>query len=131
MHLMRAPILPLLKGINMHEVSIAEGIVSIVESTAQANELVRVTKVRVSIGMLAGVDIASLRFAWSSVTRGTVAEAALLEIERPQGKAWCLKCSHSIDLETYGQACPICGSYQLTPTAGNELKVIDIVGSNE
>ena len=131
MRLMLVQQLQLSERMNMHEVSIAEGIISIVKATAQANGITRVSKVRVCIGTLAGVDIPSLRFAWTSVIRGTIAENCALEIDRPRGQAWCLKCSHTVDLDSYGQACPLCGSYQLTPIAGNELKVIDIVGFDE
>ena len=48
----------------MHELSIAEGIIEIVERTANANHVRHVKTVRVSIGELAGVDIPSLEFAW-------------------------------------------------------------------
>ena len=50
----------------MHELSIAEGIIEIVERTANANHVRHVKTVRVSIGELAGVDIPSLEFAWQS-----------------------------------------------------------------
>ena len=43
----------------MHELSIAEGIIEIVERTANANQVQHVKTVRVSIGELAGVDIPS------------------------------------------------------------------------
>ena len=51
----------------MHELSIAEGIIEVVERTARQNEVTRVKKVRVAIGELAGVDIPSLRFAWARI----------------------------------------------------------------
>ena len=54
----------------MHELSIAEGIIEIVERTANANHVRHVKTVRVSIGELAGVDIPSLEFAWQSVRKG-------------------------------------------------------------
>lgn len=76
----------------MHELSIAEGIIEIVERTANANQVQHVKTVRVSIGELAGVDIPSLEFAWQSVRKGGVAQNAELEIERPNGEAWCLQC---------------------------------------
>ena len=76
----------------MHELSIAEGIIEIVERTANANHVRHVKTVRVSIGELAGVDIPSLEFAWQSVRKGGVAQNAELEIERPRGEAWCLQC---------------------------------------
>ena len=82
----------------MHELSIAEGIIEIVERTANANHVRHVKTVRVSIGELAGVDIPSLEFAWQSVRKGGVAQNAELEIERPNGEAWCLQCQKNIPL---------------------------------
>ena len=41
----------------MHEMSIAEGIIEIVERTAKANGVTRVKEVRIEVGELAGVDI--------------------------------------------------------------------------
>ena len=67
----------------MHEMSIAEGIIEIVERTAKANGVTRVKEVRIEVGELAGVDIPSLEFAWVSVTRGGPAEGSGLVIERP------------------------------------------------
>ena len=54
----------------MHEMSIAEGIIEIVERTAGRSGVTRVKEVRIEVGELAGVDIPSLEFAWVSVTRG-------------------------------------------------------------
>ena len=93
----------------MHELSIAEGIIEIVERTANANHVRHVKTVRVSIGELAGVDIPSLEFAWQSVRKGGVAQNAELEIERPRGEAWCLQCQKTIPLHRYGDPCPDCG----------------------
>lgn len=111
----------------MHELSIAEGIIDVVERTAKANAVNRVKKVRIAIGELAGVDIASLRFAWESVTKFGVAKGAILEIDRPCGQAWCMDCSQSVPLSAHGQPCPKCGGFHLTATGGHELRVIDLI----
>ena len=111
----------------MHELSIAEGIIEIVERTANANHVRHVKTVRVSIGELAGVDIPSLEFAWQSVRKGGVAQNAELEIDRPRGEAWCLHCQKTIPLHRYGDPCPDCGGYQLAATGGTEMRVIDIL----
>ena len=71
----------------MHEMSIAEGIIEIVERAAGRSGVTRVKEVRIEVGELAGVDIPSLEFAWVSVTRGGPAEGSRLVIERPRGEA--------------------------------------------
>ena len=111
----------------MHELSIAEGIVEVVERTARQNAVTRVKKVRVAIGELAGVDIPSLRFAWDSVTKDGVAQGALLDIDRPPGQAGCMDWSVNVPLKNFGEACPHCGGYHLTPTGGREMRVLELI----
>ena len=111
----------------MHELSIAEGIIEIVERTAAANNVGRVKKVRVAIGELAGVDIPSLEFAWVSVRKGGPTAEAELEIERPKGEAWCLDCAKTVPLERYGDPCPFCGGYRLAATGGTEMRVLELI----
>ena len=55
----------------MHEVSIAEGILSAVESTLVNEPDAKVSSVTVNIGELAGVESQALLFAWDSVVRQT------------------------------------------------------------
>lgn len=110
----------------MHELSIAEGILEIVERTAAQNDIKRVKAVSIAVGELAGVDIDALRFAWTSVRRGGPADGAELRIERPAGKAWCLQCGKTVPLARFGDPCPSCGGYQLEPTDGMQMRVCDI-----
>ena len=70
----------------MHEVSIAEGIVSAVLKTLGNESVPRILSVRVAVGKLAGVDCEALLFAWPSVTRKTILEGAELHIERRQNR---------------------------------------------
>lgn len=107
----------------MHEVSIAEGILSAVTRTLQNEPEARVSSVTVSIGELAGVDIEALLFAWDSVVRGTCADHSKLQINRIPGEAWCMQCSQNVALHRHGDPCPICGGFQLMPVKGHELKV--------
>ncbi len=115
----------------MHEMSIAEGIIEVVERTAKAHHIKRLKRVTIQVGELAGVDIPSLEFAWKSVAAGGAAADAELNIERPQGTAWCMDCCKTVALHKYGDACPECGGYLLTPNGGNEMRVVSIVPNDE
>lgn len=115
----------------MHEVSIAEGILDIVERTARSNAISRVKTVRIAVGELAGIDIDALQFAWASVRKGGPAEKAQLLIERPSGEAWCMDCCKTVPLKRYGDPCPLCGGYKLTATGGTEMRVLDLVGQDD
>lgn len=115
----------------MHEVSIAEGIAEVVEKTAAKNNITAISRVRVAIGELAGVDCEALNFAWESVAESGLLKGAKLEIEHIAGTAWCTDCEKAVPLKRYGNACPLCGGYHLIATAGTEMRVIDFVPATE
>ena len=110
----------------MHEVSLAEGIIEIVERTARNAGAKSVSEVTVAVGELSNVEIPALEFAFESVKKGTLADAARLVIERPRGMAWCMNCGREVELARFGNPCPICGGFQLTPTQGRDMRVVDI-----
>lgn len=107
----------------MHEMSLAEGILQIVEETAQANAAAQVRAVVLEIGALSHIEEQALRFCFDAVTRGTVADGARLDVLATPGRAWCMPCGRSVALDRLGDACPQCGSYQLQVTQGEEMKV--------
>ncbi len=111
----------------MHEASLAGGILQLVEDASRRERFSRVSVLRLSVGQLANVELEALRFSLSAIAPGTVLEGAAFEIEQPPGQAWCLACSQSVPLPERGAACPLCGSYQLQPTGGLELRVTDML----
>ncbi len=115
----------------MHEVSIAEGIAEVVERTAAKNSITAISRVRVAIGELSGVDCDALNFAWESIAKNGLFKGAKLEIEHVPGKAWCTDCEKTVPLMRYGNACPLCEGYHLIATEGTEMRVIDFVPLSE
>lgn len=110
----------------MHELALAQSIVDIVESQARNHHFTKVKKVHLVVGALALVELEALTFGFDSVTRGTVAEGATLEIQRPGGKGTCMKCGAEVDVAQRGDACPACESYQVIVTSGDELRVAEL-----
>lgn len=111
----------------MHEASLAGGILQLVEDTARREVFRRVTLLRLEAGQLAGVEVRALRFSLEAIAPGTCLEGAIFEIDEPPGQAWCLPCGASVVLKQRGDACPACGGYQLQPTGGTELRVVDML----
>lgn len=93
----------------MHEVSLAEGVIDVVERAAEGAHATAVSEVRVAVGELSNVEIEALAFAFESVKKGTVANDAKLVIDRPEGRAWCMTCQKDVPYHRFGDACPICG----------------------
>ncbi|RFO94907.1 hydrogenase maturation nickel metallochaperone HypA [Rhodoferax lacus] len=111
----------------MHEASLAGGILQVVEDTARREGFARVTVLRLEAGQLAGVEARALRFALEALAPGTCLAGARVEIDEPAGQAWCMACSTSVALLRRGDACPQCGGYQLQPTGGTELRIVDML----
>lgn len=110
----------------MHEMSLAEGIIQLVEDTARREGAQRVKTVVLEIGQLSSVEPEALRFCFDVVTKHGVADGAALEIVAVAGSGWCLPCGETVALaELYG-ACPRCGSHQVQPTGGTEMRVKEI-----
>ncbi|MGE5471939.1 MAG: hydrogenase maturation nickel metallochaperone HypA [Bacteroidota bacterium] len=110
----------------MHEMSLAEGVLQLVEETAQRERAARVKLVVLEIGRLSSVEPDALKFCFEAVTRGSIAETAALEIIAVPGTGWCMACAGSVALEELYGACPTCGSYQVQPTGGTEMRVKEI-----
>ncbi|MBD3893919.1 hydrogenase maturation nickel metallochaperone HypA [Hydrogenophaga sp.] len=110
----------------MHEVSLAAGVLKLVEDTAAREGFSRLLSLRLAAGQLAGVELPALRFALQSLAPGTLLEGAAIEIEQPPGQAWCLNCHQTVELQQRGDACPACASYLLQATGGMELRVLEM-----
>ena len=110
----------------MHEMSLCEGILQIIESEAHNQHFKKVKRVILDVGVLSGVEISALEFAFDVVMRGSVAESATLEINQIQANAWCMQCAESITIKERYDACPKCGSYQLQISSGDEMKIKEL-----
>src|ERR1017187_10473924 len=93
----------------MHEMTLAESVLQIVEDAARREGLRRVRAVRLEIGQLSSVEPEAMRFCFDAVARDSVAKGARLEIVTTAGAAWCNECSEPGALPELGAACPRCG----------------------
>jgi len=111
----------------MHELSLAGGIVRLVEDAAARERFGRVRVLRLEAGALAGVEVRALRFALEAITPGTCLEHARIDIDEVPAAAWCLGCKQSVPIMSRVDACPECGSVRLQPSGGTELRVVDLL----
>jgi hydrogenase nickel incorporation protein HypA/HybF len=110
----------------MHEMSLAEGMLQLVEDGARQHAASAVKAVWLEVGALSHVEVDALRFCFDAVTRGTVAQGARLEIVATPGAAWCMPCGERVALARLGDACPSCGGHQLHVVQGEDLRVREI-----
>lgn len=110
----------------MHELSLAGGILQLVEDAAAREAFTRVLQLRLEVGKLAAVEVHALRFALESLAPGTVLEGAEVVVDEPPGQAWCMGCSQMVEIAARGDPCPSCGGHWLTPQGGDALRVVDM-----
>ena len=111
----------------MHEMSLAGGILRLVEDAALRERFTRVKRLELEAGALAGVEVQALRFALQAIAPGTLLEGAEIAIDEPPGTAWCMTCGETVEIASRVDPCPRCGRWQLAPTGGMELKVRELI----
>ena len=111
----------------MHELSLADGIVRLVQDAAAREHFRRVATLRLEAGALAGVEVQALLFALAAIVPGTCLEAATIEIAQPPGQAWCARCACAVQIESRADPCTLCGGYPVRVTGGRDLRVLDLV----
>ena len=110
----------------MHEMSLCESVLQILEDSARAQGFSSVKRVWLEIGVLSCVEPEAMRFSFGVVTRGSLAEKARLEIERVPATARCLSCLQDVTIHQYGDLCPACGSSDLQISGGDQLRVKEL-----
>lgn len=110
----------------MHEMSIAEGIIQVLEEQAEAQQYSRVKTVWLEIGPLAMIETEALLFCFDAVTKNSLAEGAKLNIINIPGEAFCMLCLKTVPVEKRYDSCSECGSYQLQITQGEEMRIKEL-----
>lgn len=111
----------------MHEMSLAGGILRLVEDACARERFTRVSRLTLQAGALAGVELPALRFALEAMAPGTLLEGAQVQIDETPGRALCLGCGESVTIASRADDCPRCGGGPLHPTGGLELKVLELL----
>jgi hydrogenase nickel incorporation protein HypA/HybF len=110
----------------MHEMSLIESVVALVEDERRKQDFSRVRVIRLAVGVLGHAEPEALRFCFDAVTRGTIADGARLEIDQVLGEGWCPSCRQSVSLSERFDPCPVCGDTQVKMRAGDELRLSEL-----
>ena len=107
----------------MHEMSLCESVVELVQEQAHLQGFCQVQRICLEIGELSCVSEEALCFAFDAVAKGTLAEAALLCVDTVAGVGWCSACQCEVGMQQRYDACPECGYYPLVIRAGEEMRI--------
>ncbi len=108
----------------MHEVTVCDSLLDLVEETARKHRARRVAVVRVRIGEISGVVPELLQHAFDVLApeRKITREASLV-IDTIKPLAHCEACGKDFEPVDYVFICPACGSGRTRLLAGDELSL--------
>lgn len=110
----------------MHEMSLAEGMIQLIEDQAQQQSFARVTLVHLDIGKLSNVEVDAMKFCFDAVCQGTIAQGAKLVVSESPGIGWCMDCEKTISYQGLYEPCPDCGGFKVQVTGGNEMLIKEL-----
>lgn len=105
----------------MHEAGIIAGALDMAHDMALRGGGSRITRLVLRIGSLSSVVPESLRFAFTALAPGTIAEGAELDIDYIEAECHCTACNAPFPFAGNGYLCPRCGEASLNLVKGREL----------
>ena len=109
--------------ISVHELSLIQEMMKVVEEQIRAYEVKKVHLVSLSVGKLMTVVPESLIFCFEILSKGTNLEGAKLEIEEIPVKCRCKDCGEEFLVEAFSFFCPKCSGINLEQLSGNEFLI--------
>jgi hydrogenase nickel incorporation protein HypA/HybF len=106
--------------------SLAEGVLGIIEAAQQRQGFEHVRVVRLEIGALAGVEVEALRHCLQIVLHRSVARDASIEFTFKPGSGFCLDCGENVPITTLYADCPQCSGAHVQATGGLDMRVLDL-----
>ncbi len=110
----------------MHELSLCESVLEIIERQAQMDGFKRVKSVVLEIGALSCVEPDAMRFCFDSVMQHSIASGAILNIVTRSGLGFCRYCQKQQAVEQRYDPCPECGRLEIDLIQGTEMRVKEL-----
>lgn len=117
----------------MHELSIAEGLLEVVNETIRTHHLGQVSRIKLKVGLLTAVVPEALEFCFQALVKDTPLENAKLDIEIVPVRGRCKGCGERFLYETneaFCFLCPKCG-HEIEILTGRDLTIEEIEGEEE
>ncbi len=110
----------------MHELSIAQNIINIVQEEMQKCDARFLKTVRLKIGTMSAIVPESLSFCFGLITEGTEFEGSKLIMDIIPLKGYCRNCKNEFEIKDYAFECPSCKSSKIKTISGREMDIVEI-----
>ena len=114
----------------MHELAVCQALLEQVEAIAQRRSA-RITRVRLAVGPLSGVEPALLERAYPLACAGTAAEGSKLDISTAPVRVRCRTCGVESAASANRLLCGECGDWRTELASGDELLLLDVELSDD
>ncbi|MBN2808301.1 MAG: hydrogenase maturation nickel metallochaperone HypA [Deltaproteobacteria bacterium] len=112
----------------MHELSLIQSLLTIIEAQAEKEKFTRVNQVALSCGRLSAVEPSALAFAFKTLAQFGICADAELKLTILPMKIHCFTCNREfIDEDADPTSCPHCRGDQVVVTEGwQELQLLEL-----
>ncbi len=112
----------------MHEMSLAQNLISQLQSLAKQHETHKVIRIQVEVGPFSGVVVDSFEFGFNTLAaEHALTQKSRLEIIRPLPSFVCSNCGHLYDKTPEKPSiCIKCQSDSFFPKGGNGLTLLRV-----
>lgn len=110
----------------MHELSVTKNILEILLKIAAPNNVSRIVTVNLKIGELSDLEAEWIQHYFDYLSKGTIAEGAVLKVERVPVQVACNECSSvfTVDIKKIEEIrCVNCGSEMCSLKSGMEYYI--------
>jgi hydrogenase nickel incorporation protein HypA/HybF len=108
----------------MHEASIMQNVLDLALARLPPASDARIVRLKLRVGMLAGVVPEALAFAFEALRPDTPAAQAEMEVERVPARLVCNACRCEFEPGAFPAACPDCGNWGVEVQQGQELDLV-------
>ena len=110
----------------MHEFSVVQSLLDLIEKHALENKAKSVSKVVIKVGKMSGIEPHLLKIAFDTFKEKTICENAKLEMVIQDVIAKCEDCNKDFTIENNRFICPFCNSYNLQIVDGEDMYLMSL-----
>ncbi len=110
----------------MHEYSVVQALLEKIETIAEENDAIKVTKIITKIGVMSGIEPHLLEIAFNTFKERTICDGAEFVMNIQPVTVQCLDCEAENELEKLHYRCPECESLNIKVIDGEEMYLMTL-----